>query len=36
MKVCSERKPDFIEARENHEVACYLQGEKNGTNSANN
>jgi oligopeptide/dipeptide ABC transporter ATP-binding protein len=36
MKVCSERKPDFIEARENHEVACYLQGGKNGTNSANN
>ena len=36
MKVCSEKKPDFVEARENHQVACYLHGEKNGTNSADN
>lgn len=36
MEVCSEKKPDFIEAKENHEVACYLHGEKNGTNSSNN
>jgi oligopeptide/dipeptide ABC transporter ATP-binding protein len=36
MKVCSEKKPDFIEAKENHEVACYLHGEKNGTNPSNN
>jgi len=28
MKVCSERKPDLIEVWENHEVACYLHGEK--------
>ncbi len=36
MKVCSENKPSFVEARENHEVACYLHGEKNGANSSNN
>jgi len=36
MEVCSGKKPDFIEAKENHEVACYLHGEKNGTNSSNN
>jgi len=36
MKTCSERKPEFIETMENHEVACYLHGEKNGTNSTNN
>jgi len=36
MKQCLDRKPDFIETMENHEVACYLHGEKNGTHSANN
>jgi peptide/nickel transport system ATP-binding protein len=36
MKVCSERKPQLIEARETHEVACYLyDGGPNGSNPAN-
>jgi len=36
MKVCSEKKPDFIEAKETHEVACFLHGERSGTNPSNN
>ncbi|HUO43226.1 MAG TPA: ABC transporter ATP-binding protein [Methylomirabilota bacterium] len=36
MKACSEKKPEFIETMENHEVACYLHGEKNGPHPANN
>jgi len=36
MKKCTEKKPDLIEIREKHEVACYLHGEKNGTDTANN
>jgi oligopeptide/dipeptide ABC transporter ATP-binding protein len=36
MEVCSEKKPDLIETSENHEVACFLCREKNGTSSANN
>lgn len=36
MKVCSEKKPDSVEAKENHKVACYLHGEKYGTAPSNN
>jgi oligopeptide/dipeptide ABC transporter ATP-binding protein len=36
MAVCSEKKPRFIEIKQNHEVACYLHGEQNGVHPANN
>jgi peptide/nickel transport system ATP-binding protein len=36
MTACSERKPNLIRIKENHEVACYLHGEQNGVTTTNN
>jgi oligopeptide/dipeptide ABC transporter ATP-binding protein len=35
MARCSEKKPALVSVESNHEVACYLHGEKNGSNTAN-
>jgi oligopeptide/dipeptide ABC transporter ATP-binding protein len=35
MKACSEKKPRLGEVEENHEVACYLHGEPNGSHITN-
>lgn len=36
MKSCLEKKPCLVAVEENHEVACYLRGEPNGSHTANN
>jgi oligopeptide/dipeptide ABC transporter ATP-binding protein len=36
MKNCSTKKPRLLDVEKNHYVACFLHGETNGTNTANN
>ncbi len=36
MQVCSERKPRLLDVMNDHQVACFLHGEADGSNTANN
>jgi peptide/nickel transport system ATP-binding protein len=36
MKICSQKKPRLLDVGNNHRVACYLHGETNENNTANN
>jgi oligopeptide/dipeptide ABC transporter ATP-binding protein len=36
LKACLEKKPTLVAVEENHEAACYLHGEPNGSHTGNN
>jgi len=36
MAHCAEKKPTLVDVENDHSVACYLHGEKNGSHTANN
>ena len=36
MSICTEKKPRLLSVQKNHESACYLHGETNGSHTGNN